>query len=218
MGVGSNGFPGYSPAVFRRIQSRFNVGFYAELGADLSEDLFRTGSHSLRRLLRTSAAETVYKVAGRYSISENFGLRASFNAGFRAPTPGQQGTTNVSTRLPNGFPVAAGLFPAGGSRGASSWEPKALYCPKLQRTFNSASPAPSVTIDFTLDLLSPIDVADYFSAISTSGRVYMTQRAAMRMQTIWRSTQQGVSGANSIGGVFYFTNAYDRGVSGWDSR
>ena len=32
----------------------------------------------------------------------------------QAPTPGRKSATNVSTRLPNGFPVATGLFPAGG--------------------------------------------------------------------------------------------------------
>ena len=35
-------------------------------------------------------------------ISDEVGFRSSFGTGFRAPTPGQQGTTNVSTRLPDG--------------------------------------------------------------------------------------------------------------------
>ena len=61
-------------------------------------------------------------------------------------------------------------------------------------------------LDFTLDYFS-IDVADYFSAISTldvstdpdSGDAYANYLAL---------DAAGVSGANSIGGVFYFTNAY----------
>ena len=157
-------------------------------------------------------SETVYKVAGRYSISENFGLRTSFNTGFRAPTPGQQGTTNVSTRLPNGFPVATGLFPAGGPV-AQALGANALL-PETSENFSFGFTGSLGDLDFTLDFFS-IDIADYFSAISTldvstdptSGDAYTNYLAL---------DAAGVSGANSIGGVFYFTNAYDRGVSGWD--
>ena len=58
--------------------------------------------------------ELVGKVAASLQIADNMAIRGSVGTGFRAPTPGQQGTTNVSTRLPNGFPVATGLFPASG--------------------------------------------------------------------------------------------------------
>ena len=47
-------------------------------------------------------SETVYKVAAKYDFTDTFGLRASFNTGFRAPTPGQQRQLTC-LRLPNGF-------------------------------------------------------------------------------------------------------------------
>lgn len=50
------------------------------------------------------------KVKTRYRINDNFAFRGSYRTGFRAPNPGQQGTTNVSTRLPNSVSVATGLF------------------------------------------------------------------------------------------------------------
>ena len=210
VGVGSNGFPGYSPA-FSEEYNRDSTGLYAELGADLSEDLFVQAAIRYEDY-SDFGAETVYKIAGRYSISENFGVRTSFNTGFRAPTPGQQGTTNVSTRLPNGFPVATGLFPAGGPV-AQALGAKALM-PETSENFSIGVTGSLGDLDFTLDYFS-IDVADYFSAISTldvstdpdSGDAYANYLAL---------DAAGVSGANSIGGVFYFTNAYDRGVSGWD--
>lgn len=210
VGVGSNGFPGYSPA-FSEEYNRDSTGFYAELGADLSEDLFVQAAIRYEDY-SDFGSETVYKVAGRYSISENFGLRTSFNTGFRAPTPGQQGTTNVSTRLPNGFPVATGLFPAGGPV-AQALGANALL-PETSENFSFGFTGSLGDLDFTLDFFS-IDIADYFSAISTldvstdptSGDAYINYLAL---------DAAGVSGANSIGGVFYFTNAYDRGVSGWD--
>ncbi len=207
---GSNGFPGYSPA-FSEEYNRDSVGMYAELGIDLSEDLFIQAAVRYEDY-SDFGAETVYKIAGRYSISDNFGIRSSYNTGFRAPTPGQQGTTNVSTRLPNGFPVATGLFPAGGPVAqALGAEP---LLPETSENFSIGLTGSLGDIDFTLDYFS-IDVADYFSAISTldvstdptSGDAYANFLAL---------DAAGVSGANSIGGVLYFTNAYDRGVSGWD--
>ena len=69
---------------FLKKYNRDSVGFYAELGVDLSESLF------VQAALRYEdysdfGSETVYKVAGRYSFSETFGLRTSYNTGFRAP-------------------------------------------------------------------------------------------------------------------------------------
>jgi iron complex outermembrane recepter protein len=37
------------------------------------------------------------KLAGRWKVLEDLRIRGSIGAGFGAPTPGQRGTTNVST-------------------------------------------------------------------------------------------------------------------------
>ncbi|WP_348253324.1 TonB-dependent receptor, partial [Salmonella enterica] len=52
------------------------------------------------------------KAATQYQVTPNFGIRGSVGTGFRAPTPGQAFTTNVSTRVENGAIIASGLFPA----------------------------------------------------------------------------------------------------------
>ena len=85
VGVGSNGFPGYSPA-FSEEYNRDSVGFYAELGVDLSEDLFVQAAIRYEDY-SDFGAETVYKVAGRYSISDNFGLRTSVQYRFSGTHP-----------------------------------------------------------------------------------------------------------------------------------
>ena len=210
VGVGSNGFPGYSPA-FSEEYTRDSTAFYGELGLDLSDDLF------LQAAVRYEdysdfGAETVYKIAAKYSLSDSFGVRGSFNTGFRAPTPGQQGTTNVSTRLPNGFPVATGLFPASGPV-AQALGAKALL-PETSDNFSIGVTGSMGDIDFTLDFYS-IEVADYFSAISTLD-VSTDPTSGSAYENYLALDAAGVSGANSIGGVFYFTNAYDVSVSGWD--
>jgi iron complex outermembrane receptor protein len=56
---------------------------------------------------------TDWKVSGRYQVTDSFALRGTFNTGFRAPTPGQVHTLNVTTTadssgnlIPNGtYPV-----------------------------------------------------------------------------------------------------------------
>lgn len=139
-------------------------------------------------------------------------MRGSFGTGFRAPTPGQQGTTNVSTRLPNGFPVATGLFPAispvGQALGAEALKPET----STNMSFGFSGSFDSLTM--TLDFYN-IAVDDRFYAVSTidvstddtSGDAYDNYLALVAA---------GVDGANTIGGVNYFQNAFDTVTKGMD--
>ena len=165
VGVGSNGFPGYSPE-FSGEYTRDSFGLYAELGLDLTEDFFVQAAVRYEDY-SDFGAETVYKIAAKYDLSDSFGVRGSFNTGFRAPTPGQQGTTNVSTRLPAGVPVASGLFPAS-SAVASALGASPLR-PETSDNFSFGVTGSLGDVDFTLDYYS-IELVDYFAAISTSCR------------------------------------------------
>jgi iron complex outermembrane receptor protein len=210
VGVGANGFPGYSPA-FSDKYSRDSYAVYGDISTDVSDELF------LQAAIRFEdysdfGNELVGKVAGRYRVNEQFAIRASYGTGFRAPTPGQQGTTNVSTRLPNGFPVATGLFPASG-----------IVAQALGAVPLKAETSDSYTVGFTADMeklsltvdFYHINIDDRFSAISTldvstdptSGQDYLNYQALVAA---------GVSGAETIGGVFYFTNAFDSSTEGVD--
>ena len=211
VGVGSNGFPGYSPA-FSDLYSRTSFAFYGEMDMEITDDLLTQVAVRFEDY-EDFGSETVYKVAAKYDITDTFGVRASFNTGFRAPTPGQQGTTNVSTRLPNGIPVATGLFPASGpvakALGAQPLRPETSENFSIGITGTIGE-----SLDFTLDYYS-IDVEDYFSSISTLD-VSTDVDSGDAYENYQKLDAAGVVGANSIGGVFYFTNAYDLGVSGWD--
>lgn len=210
VGVGSNGFPGYSPQ-FSDLYERDSFAIYGDLSADVTDSLF------LQAALRYEDysdfdSELVGKVAGRLNLNDDFALRGSFGTGFRAPTPGQQGTINVSTRLPNGFPVATGLFPAGGpvarALGSSPLEPETSTNYTLGLTGALGA------LDFTLDFYR-IDMEDRTNAVSTrdvstdptSGDDYLNY-IALR--------DAGVAGAETIGGVFYFANAFDTKTTGMD--
>ncbi|QJR81638.1 TonB-dependent receptor [Alteromonas pelagimontana] len=210
MGVGANGFPGYSPE-FAGTYERDSYAAYIDLSGDITDDLF--GQAALRyEDYSDFGSELVYKIAGFYQLNDEVGLRASYGTGFRAPTPGQQGTTNVSTRLPNGFPVATGLFPAGGeiaqALGASNLDPE-----------KSSNITFGVTADYgalniTLDYYR-IALEDRLYAISTLD-VSADESAGDAYQNYLALVDAGVVGAESIGGVLYFQNAFDTVTEGVD--
>ncbi|GEA12665.1 TonB-dependent receptor [Alteromonas sp. KUL49] len=210
VGVGSNGFPGYGPLAVGTY-SRDSVAIYGDVSGDITEDFFAQAAVRYEDY-SDMGSELVYKVAGIYTLTEEVALRGSYGTGFRAPTPGQQGTTNISTRLPNGFPVATGLFPASGAvaqaLGATDLKPET----STNITFGLTAEIDDLTL--TIDYYR-IALEDRFNAISTldvstdpdSGDAYSRYLALV---------DAGVDGANSIGGVFYFTNAFDSITQGVD--
>ncbi len=215
VGVGSNGFPGYSPE-FSDVYERNSYALYGDLSGDVTDELFLQAAVRYEDY-EDFDAEIVWKLAGQLDVTDNFGLRASIGTAFRAPTPGQQGTTNVSTRLPAGFPVATGLFPAGGpiaqALGAVPLKPEKSDNYTIGFTAQVLD-----TIDVTVDFYR-IDVQDRTQAISTldvssSDDDQADNTAAW--QNFVKLRDAGVAGANSIGGVFYFTNGFNTSTQGMD--
>ena len=211
VGVGSNGFPGYSPA-FSDDYDRDSFAVYLDLSADVTENLFLQGAVRYEDY-SDFGNETVGKVAARYRLSEKFAIRGSLGTGFRAPTPGQQGTTNVSTRLPNGFPVATGLFPAGGAVAQALGASPLKAETSTNMTFGFTADLEDITL--TVDFYK-IEIEDRFNAISTRD-VSSTAAVGTDARNNFEALQAaGVAGANTIGGVFYFTNAFDTDTNGVD--
>ena len=211
VGVGSNGFPGYSPE-FSDTYERNSYALYGDLSGDVSDVLFLQGAVRYEDY-DDFDAELVWKLAGKLDVTDTFGLRASIGTAFRAPTPGQQGTTNVSTRLPNGFPVATGLFPAGGpvaqALGAVPLRPEKSD----NYTFGFTAQVLD-DIDVTVDFYR-IDVQDRTQAISTRD-VSTDPTSGEAYENYLKLDAAGVAGANSIGGVFYFTNGFNTSTQGMD--
>lgn len=210
VGVGSNGFPGYSPA-FSDSYDRHSYALYADVSQEITDKLFLEGAVRYEDY-SDFGSKTVGKLAGLYKFNETFGFRASIGTGFRAPTPGQQGTTNVSTRLPNGFPVATGLFPASSpvaaALGATPLKPETST--NIALGFTADFERLSMTVDYY-----NIKVADRTNAVSTLG-VSTDPGAGSAYDNYVALVNAGVSGAETIGGVFYFTNAFDTTTEGVD--
>ncbi|MCP9476535.1 TonB-dependent receptor [Marisediminitalea aggregata] len=210
VGVGSNGFPGYSPQSAGTYE-RDSYAIYGDVSGDLTEDLFAQAAIRYEDY-SDMGSELVYKIAGIYQLTEDVAVRSSFGTGFRAPTPGQQGTTNISTRLPNGFPVATGLFPAG-SDVAQALGAKELV-PETSTNFTLGLTAELDSLTLTIDYYR-ILLEDRFNAISVLD-VSSDPTAGADYDRYLALVEAGVSGAGSIGGVNYFQNLFDTVTEGVD--
>ncbi len=210
VGVGSNGFPGYSPE-YSGTYDRDSYAAYVDVSSDVTDKLFLQAAARYEDY-SDFGSEVVGKGAFKYNFTDNFGLRGSLGTGFRAPTPGQQGTTNVSTRLPNGFPVATGLFPASSdvaqALGASDLKPEKSTNYSLGLTWTAGN------LDVTVDYYR-IYVKDRTYAVSTLD-VSTDPASGAAYDNYLALAGAGVSGAETIGGVFYFTNAFDTVTEGVD--
>ncbi|MEM6710180.1 MAG: TonB-dependent receptor [Pseudomonadota bacterium] len=202
--VGSNGFPGYGPGAESE-RGRDSFALYVDLETDVTEKWLVNAA--LRYEDYSDFGDvTIAKLASRYSITDNFNVRASVGTGFRAPTMGQISTVNISTRIdPNGNPIAEGIFPPdsapAGLFGGSALDSEDSF----SYTFGlTATPVDglSITLDyFWIELTDRIVLSSDFSV----GPAEVAQLEAL-----------GVPGANTIGQVRFFTNDADSETSGFD--
>lgn len=203
LAVGSNGFPGNTPAYSGKL-TRDSYAGYLETSANVTEawflDLAVRGEH-----FSDFGSTWNGKIATQYQINDKFGIRGSVGTGFRAPTPGQLFTTNVSTRVENGAIIASGLFPATNPvaqfMGAKELKP--------EKSVNFALGFTATPIDglsLTVDAYS-IKISDQFYATTP-----ITVTPAIRANLI----ANNIPGADTIGQVQFFQNAFDSTTTGVD--
>ena len=94
-GVGSDGFQGFPVESAGSFDSQSIAG-YVDLEADLTENF--SGGAAIRFEDYDEFGSTFdWKLSGRLQVNDRFALRGTVNTGFRAPTPGQVNTLNVTT-------------------------------------------------------------------------------------------------------------------------
>ena len=202
--VGSNGFPGY-PSAYTGKYSRDSAAVYIDMEMDVSDEF----------LVNVAARYEDYsdfgdnfsaKAAARYTVSDTLTVRASAGTGFRAPTPGQISTKNVSTRIdPNGQPVAEGIFPA--------TNPLTAYL--------GAKPLEAETsTQFTLGISStPTDnlvvTLDYYF-IELNDRIVLSSDFKITKAVQDALTAASIPFQSDIAQVSYFTNDLTTETSGVD--
>lgn len=109
-GLGSDGFQGF-PLESAGSFSSESVATYLDLEASLTERL--SGGLAARFEDYDEFGSTFdWKLSGRFDFNERFALRGTANTGFRAPTPGQVNTLNVTTSADaSGNLIPSGVYP-----------------------------------------------------------------------------------------------------------
>lgn len=94
IGAGSSGLKGVSPDDAGAF-ARSNYAFYADIEHDISDEFML--QYAARYEDFSDFGSTFnWKIAGRYTVSDNFTVRGAVSTGFHAPTPGQ---ANVRTTI-----------------------------------------------------------------------------------------------------------------------
>jgi len=92
--VGSSGREGFTDRTDGEWR-RSNTGIYAEVESDLTDALLVSGAVRFEDY-SDFGSDFSYKVAGRFKINDQFGIRASVNRSFRAPSLAQYQYSNFS--------------------------------------------------------------------------------------------------------------------------
>jgi iron complex outermembrane receptor protein len=224
LSIGAHGFAGFNPPQ-AGLWDRSNIAVYGELEADITERL-TLGAAIRYEDFESFGDTTNYKLAGRFNFTDTFAVRASFNTGFRAPTPGQENVTKVSTvtvdgelqqrgQIPPTNPIAVAL-------GGAALQPE-------ESTNFSAGIVWDVTDNFSL-------TADYFqinveNRISQTGTVSITALSSTDPEfagidcPIAKANnaslaiclqETGVPGAADLAGVSFYTNDFETTTNGLD--
>lgn len=109
-GFGSDGFQGYPVESVGDFDSDSYAG-YVDLETDITDRL--SGAIALRYEDYDTFGDTFdWKVSGRFEFTDALALRVTANTGFRAPTPGQINTLNVTTTANDqGNLIPTGIYP-----------------------------------------------------------------------------------------------------------
>ena len=202
--IGSNGFPGYPPLFSSDLDRRSHAG-YLDIEVDLAERWL--ADFAVRYENFSDFGDVgIGKLATRYSLTDRLRLRGSLGTGFRAPTPGQISTTNVSTRIdPDGFPRAEGVFPPA--------HPAAALFGGMPL---DAERSRSWTLGAGIAVLEGLEVTLDLYHIRLDDRIVLSSQFSVDPENAARLVALGVPGANDIAQVRFFTNDVDTETRGID--
>ncbi len=204
-GLGSDGFQGFPLDSAGSFGSESYAG-YLDLEGNLT-DRFSAGLAVRFEEFDVFGSTFDWKLSGRFEVTDSFALRGTANTGFRAPTPGQVNTLNVTTSadaqgnlIPSGvYPVA---HPVARALGAIALEPEESTSFTVGFV---ASPNPQTS--FTLDFYN-IEIDDRLAL----------QNNTITAADLPRLRAAGVQNpellVNSLAN--FFSNAYDSDITGVD--
>jgi iron complex outermembrane receptor protein len=191
-------FPGFAPNnAFK--ESRSSLGLYLDMESQLTDRLLLTGA--LRGESWSDFGTTlIWKLSGRYDVTETFALRAAANTGFRAPSMQQQFFNSISTQFVSG--PGGGLVPE--ERGTfrnDSAIAQALGIPRLTEEESN-----NYAFGFIWNPVDSINITvDYFK-IDIKDRIVITGGISATNLSIPEDIRDALEASN-ISQAQFFTNA-----------
>ncbi len=203
----SNGFSGFSPVAAGK-WDRYNVAAYLETEIRPIDPLL------LALAIRGEQFEIFgstlnYKAAANFKVTETVRLRGSYSSGFRAPTPGQQNTFNITTEydFEQGDLVNKGTIPSTNPAvGVVTGEEDNSLDPEKSNNF---------TAGFTYDILGVNLTADIFD-IRLKNRLSVSQHFTLSDAQKAQLIEEGVTSAANLETFQFFINDFNTKTQGVD--
>jgi len=200
-GSGAQSFPGLQPqnAIDAK---RTNVGFYADLGLDLTSNIFLGGAARFEDY--SDFGENVtYKVNARVKTSDNrFSVRGAVSTGFRAPSLHQIFLSNIQTL------ISAGTVSNQGTFNNDSPVLRQLGVDKLKEETST-----NYTIGFASRPIEGLFVSVDVFKIDLDDRIVYSSSISSSDTT---TTVGQILKANSITSLKFFINAVNTSTKGID--
>ena len=220
LSIGAHGFAGFSPEQ-AGYWGRSNYAVYTDLEADIT-DSFTAGVALRYEDFESFGDTTNFKVSGRYRVTDALAVRASYNTGFRAPTPGQENVTKLSTITVDGELQQRGQIPPtnpiAGALGAQALKPEDSKNYSLGLVWDVTGDI-NVTVDyFNIELedrIAATGTIDISSRSAIAGVGCPAALAAGRNLALCLQ-EAGVPGAADLSSVSFYTNDFNTTTQGID--
>ncbi|PCJ27986.1 MAG: TonB-dependent receptor [SAR86 cluster bacterium] len=221
LSIGAHGFAGFSPSQ-AGLWGRSNVAVYTELEADIT-DAF-TGAIAARfEDFESFGTTTNYKVSGRYRLTDTLTVRASYSTGFRAPTPGQENVTKLSTITVDGELQQRGQIPPTNPiaqfLGAEALKPEDATNFSIGMVWD-VTPDINVTVDYyQVELenrISQTGTIDIAGLPVPAGQNCPAAAANPAGNLALCLQELGVPGAADLSSVSFYTNDFETTTTGLD--
>ncbi len=202
----SNGFPGFSPLAAGN-WSRRNTAVYADL--DLGNgvtDNWNIGLAGRYENFSDFGGQATGKLSARVAATEQVSLRASASTGYRAPTPGQQNTFNVSTVFDSeiGDLVNRGTIPSTSRvaqlKGGRQLEPETSFSIASGLVYEAG----------------PLRLTGDYFRIAIDDRFAQTRTFKLTDAEVSQLVSEGITSASNLAEFRFFTNDFSTLTQGWD--
>ena len=203
----SNGFSGFSPVAAGKWH-RYNVAAYLETEIRPIDPLLIALAVRGEQFELFGGALN-YKVAANYKVTETMRLRGSYSTGFRAPTPGQQNTFNITTEydFAKGDLVNKGTIPSTNPAvGVVTGKEDNSLDPETSNNFSGG---------FTVDILGVNFTMDFFD-IRLKNRLSVSQHFTLTAGQKADLIAAGVTSAANLETFQFFINDFATTTNGID--